>query len=36
SRAQLPGGKAMPVRDLLLARAERFAPGTRLTTETSS
>lgn len=30
SQAQLPGGKAMAVHDLLLARAERFAPGTRL------
>lgn len=37
SRAQLPGGKAMPVHDLLLARSERFAPGTRLSHwETSS
>ncbi|SFT80712.1 methionyl-tRNA formyltransferase [Halomonas saccharevitans] len=30
SRAQLPGGKAMAVRELLKARAERFTPGTRL------
>lgn len=30
SQAQLPGGKAMPVHDLLLARAERLAPGIRL------
>lgn len=27
SQAQLPGGKVMPVQDLLLARAERLAPG---------
>lgn len=30
SQAQLPGGKAMSVHDLLLARAERLAPGIRL------
>ena len=30
TRAQLPGGKALPVRDLLHARAERFATGLRL------
>ncbi|WP_027967640.1 methionyl-tRNA formyltransferase [Halomonas halocynthiae] len=30
SQAQLPGGKVMPVYDLLLARAERLAPGIRL------
>lgn len=28
--AQLPGGKALPVSELLRARAERFAPGQRL------
>lgn len=28
--AQLPGGKALPVSELLRARAERFAPGLRL------
>ncbi len=28
--AQLPGGKALPVSDLLRARAERFTPGLRL------
>ncbi len=30
TRAQLPGGKALPVSELLRARAERFAPGQRL------
>ncbi|MBB3191428.1 methionyl-tRNA formyltransferase [Halomonas cerina] len=30
TRAQLPGGKALDVRELLKARAERLAPGTRL------
>nr|WP_298250031.1 methionyl-tRNA formyltransferase [uncultured Halomonas sp.] len=30
TRAQLPGGKALPVKDLLRARADRFPPGLRL------
>ncbi|ATJ81385.1 methionyl-tRNA formyltransferase [Halomonas beimenensis] len=30
TRAQLPGGKALDVRELLKARADRFTPGTRL------
>ena len=30
TRAQLPGGKAMAVRELLKARADRLPPGTRL------
>ncbi|MGE4535251.1 methionyl-tRNA formyltransferase [Halomonas sp.] len=30
TRAQLPGGKALPVAELLRARAERFPPGLRL------
>ncbi|WP_136248007.1 methionyl-tRNA formyltransferase [Halomonas borealis] len=30
TRAQLPGGKPLDVRELLKARAERFAPGIRL------
>ncbi|MDR5875471.1 methionyl-tRNA formyltransferase [Halomonas sp. CUBES01] len=30
SRAQLPGGKALPVRELLNARQTRLTPGTRL------
>lgn len=30
TRAQLPGGKPLAVRELLKARAERFPPGTRL------
>lgn len=30
TRAQLPGGKALPVGELLRARAERFTPGQRL------
>ncbi|PMR74370.1 methionyl-tRNA formyltransferase [Billgrantia endophytica] len=30
TRAQLPGGKPLPVRDLLNARGERLAPGSRL------
>ncbi|WP_152477980.1 methionyl-tRNA formyltransferase [Halomonas sp. THAF12] len=30
TRAQLPGGKPLDVRELLKARAERFAPGSRL------
>jgi len=30
TRAQLPGGKPLAVSELLKARAERFAPGTRL------
>ncbi|QFU03001.1 Methionyl-tRNA formyltransferase [Halomonas sp. THAF5a] len=30
SRAQLPGGKPLAVRELLKARAERFPPGSRL------
>jgi len=30
TRAQLPGGKALPVRDLLHARADRLSPGLRL------
>ena len=30
TQAQLPGGKALPMRELLKARGERFAAGTRL------
>ncbi len=30
TRAQLPGGKALPVSELLRARADRFPPGLRL------
>ncbi|MCI0509372.1 methionyl-tRNA formyltransferase [Chromohalobacter marismortui] len=36
TRAQLPGGKPLAVRDLLNARGERFAPGQRLGQETTS
>ncbi|WP_280568356.1 methionyl-tRNA formyltransferase [Chromohalobacter sp. 296-RDG] len=36
TRAQLPGGKPLAVRDLLNARGERFAPGQRLGQETNS
>jgi len=30
TRAQLPGGKALPVGELLRARGDRFLPGLRL------
>ncbi len=36
TRAQLPGGKPLAVRDLLNARGERFTPGKRLTREEPS
>ena len=36
TRAQLPGGKPLAVRDLLNARGERFTPGKRLTREETS
>lgn len=36
TRAQLPGGKPLAVRDLLNARGERFAPGQLLGQETTS